>query len=924
MKLPADMDSGNDRGVLPALSETTFALHAGTTESWETNLPHQQAIEQVLGEITEIARASLLAGASALDVVETAVIALEDCPFFNAGTGAALNEDARSSHRRRYLWYGAVAGVTRARNPVKVARAVMESGRHSFIFGPAADDFAKTAGLRMSENPGFTTPFRKSQWEAQSAFQAQAQDSGTVGAVALDVCGRIAAAGSTGGMTCKAKGRLGDTAVMAVGAGMTYSAKRLQVEFPFSKHRSLSKMPWQRWSTISVVGRLFWTATCSSSEPVDVSLVENTIPIFPQHIFYEDAAVSAGFTRYPIAPGQVIITTPGSAPIMSLDISSFRTFLKTVRGLAVAIRGAVSAEHCGLVTSGDSFVLLIPFPGLKTTGIPIYREELEYYAVYPGYLSSKNGPQMDRSLLDSLQRKIAAVTGLIEPFNDQTDKEHFACLIRGERLQWRIWENKTHVAFLTPTGQTPGCAVVVPRKHIGPDVLLLNDEDYENILTAVYSVAQAMKKALGVRRCGMFFEGFEGDYAHVKLIPVHEPSPEQRKEIPVRGPAAFSDTYQGFLTTQLGPLALNLDELTKLATKIRELTHQRKLIEVPKSWQHPESHTLNALQSAWYTTMFRMQSTMYHEAINIFYNGLGYEYAIVPVTSHSISSPMGLGSDSEPVAIKLDGLDAYLADSQQFILEYILRLQNGPKGVYYVGTSCRGEDADATHVNQFCHFECELLGTLDNGIEAAERFIIQMTETLLKKHSNEIVAYAGTIAHIQDVLRLWRFRGGGFPRISLDEALDLPEMTQEMWRYVVPEKPELGRSLTRKGELRLIRKFGGALWLTEMDHQSVPFYQAYSDGNRTKACCADFLIGPGEVIGCGCRHRTAEDVIESLSRHEVDAKAYSWYIDMRRLKEMETVGWGVGIERYLCWIMQHDDIRDIQLVPRLRGKEYAL
>jgi Asparaginase len=95
-------------------------LHAGTTESWETNLPHQQAIEQVLGEITELARASLLAGASALNVVEAAVIALEDCPRvqgppstkmvfmrFDSEHFCRISANdclARSSHRRQYLW----------------------------------------------------------------------------------------------------------------------------------------------------------------------------------------------------------------------------------------------------------------------------------------------------------------------------------------------------------------------------------------------------------------------------------------------------------------------------------------------------------------------------------------------------------------------------------------------------------------------------------------------------------------------------------------------------------------------------------------------------------------------------------------------------------------------------------------------------
>lgn len=87
------MDSRNGGDARYAASETYFALHAGVSESWETDLNRQQEIEQVLVEIAETARSNLSAGASALDVVEAAVVALEDCSLFNAGKGAALSED---------------------------------------------------------------------------------------------------------------------------------------------------------------------------------------------------------------------------------------------------------------------------------------------------------------------------------------------------------------------------------------------------------------------------------------------------------------------------------------------------------------------------------------------------------------------------------------------------------------------------------------------------------------------------------------------------------------------------------------------------------------------------------------------------------------------------------------------------------------
>ena len=606
--------------------------------------------------------------------------------------------------------------------------------------------------------------------------------------------------------------------------------------------------------------------------------------------------------------------------------------METVRDLSEAVRDAVSARHCGLVTPDGSSISLVPFPDLKQTGVSIHSDEVEYYPVYPGYLSSKNGPRMDESLLDALHAKIRGVTGLQEPLNyafhgDESDTSLFARLIRGELHQWRIWEDESHIALLTPTGKTPGYTVVIPRKKIGPDVLLLDTSDYGDLMAATYSVLRALTAALGLGWCGVFFEGFEGDHAHVKLIPVHEPSVEQRREIPIQGPFPFGTDYPGFLTTRTGRLSKDLDGLTALAAKIRgsiqqQQKQQSQAISIPYSWKTPPKHALKALQSPWYTTMFRMQSTMYHDAVEFFQRIMGYQYLVVPVTTASISSPMGLGSDSEPLSVKIWDQDDYLADSQQFALEWGLRLQDGVPGVYYCGTSCRGEDSDAAHLNQFCHFECELPGGLDEGISVAERYIVHTTRSILTKHRADIVAVAGTTKHIDDVLRLWTSRGGNFPRVSLDEALSLTELIPDMWRYVVPERPELGKSLTRAGELMLIAKYGGAVWLTEMHHQSVPFYQAYLDGDKTKASCADFLIGLGEIMGCGARHETSDEVLDSLSRHEVDPETYSWYIDMRRLKPMKTVGWGLGIERYLCWIMQHMDVRDIQVILRLKGEHF--
>ncbi|KAH6616858.1 putative asparaginase like 1 [Boeremia exigua] len=348
------------------------------------------------------------------------------------------------------------------------------------------------------------------------------------------------------------------------------------------------------------------------------------------------------------------------------------------------------------------------------------------------------------------------------------------------------------------------------------------------------------------------------------------------------------------------------------------ISDAKKREGAPKLWKTPSTFAMSALHSPWYTAMLRLQSTLIHTSVDFFNQCMGYRYVIVPMTTGSISSPMGLGSDSQPVSIELAGTRTYLADSQQFTLEYALRLEDGLKGAYYLGTSCRGEDPDATHLNQFCHVECELLGELEDGMRVANEYVIALVQAFKKNHRIEVERIAGTTKHLDDMLDLYQAHGNAFPMITLDDALALPEMTENMWYYAVEGRPQYGRCLSRVGEQMLIAKFGGAVWLTEMDHMSVPFYQAYAGDNR-KARCGDLLIGMGEVVGCGNRHETAEQALDALERHEVDPAEYDWYVEMRKVKELNTTGWGIGSERFLAWILQHDDIRDIQLLPRLKG-----
>lgn len=180
-------------------------------------------------------------GGCALDAVEAAVTVLEDDPLFNAGRGAVLTADGSVELDAAImdgsdLRAGAVAQIRHLRNPVQLARRILEDAAHVFLVGDGAERFALEAGFALVDNEYLITPDRRQQWQALedrltstaavSATQAVALDEpplGTVGAVARDHGGRLAAATSTGGTAGKRSGRVGDSPV--IGAG-TYADDR--------------------------------------------------------------------------------------------------------------------------------------------------------------------------------------------------------------------------------------------------------------------------------------------------------------------------------------------------------------------------------------------------------------------------------------------------------------------------------------------------------------------------------------------------------------------------------------------------------------------------------------------------------------------------------------------------------------------------
>ena len=211
----------------------TLVIHGGCGAMRPDHLPPEQEerARTGLGAALDAGSAVLAGGGSALDAVEAAARVLEEDPAFNAGRGSVLTAEGRveldaaimdGSDRRA----GAVAGLTTTRAPVSAARAAMEQTPHILLTYDQADRFAAAQGLEQVANDWFVIPERKAQLDrimaAGGKFDAEVKF-GTIGAVACDVHGHVAAATSTGGLTAKRWGRIGDSPL--IGAG-TYADDR--------------------------------------------------------------------------------------------------------------------------------------------------------------------------------------------------------------------------------------------------------------------------------------------------------------------------------------------------------------------------------------------------------------------------------------------------------------------------------------------------------------------------------------------------------------------------------------------------------------------------------------------------------------------------------------------------------------------------
>jgi beta-aspartyl-peptidase (threonine type) len=205
---------------------------AGTIRREEMTAEQEREYRAVLTQALDTGYRVLRDGGASVDAVVAAIVILEDSPLFNAGRGAVFTADGVNSLDASIMdgatvRAGAVAGVTDVRNPIVLARLVMEKSPHVMLSGPGAERFAREQGIPSTPKEWFFTERRWQELQRAKAGEARrAVERGTVGAIALDRTGRLAVGTSTGGMTNKKWGRIGDSPV--IGAG-TYANARCAV-----------------------------------------------------------------------------------------------------------------------------------------------------------------------------------------------------------------------------------------------------------------------------------------------------------------------------------------------------------------------------------------------------------------------------------------------------------------------------------------------------------------------------------------------------------------------------------------------------------------------------------------------------------------------------------------------------------------------
>lgn len=336
----------------------------------------------------------------------------------------------------------------------------------------------------------------------------------------------------------------------------------------------------------------------------------------------------------------------------------------------------------------------------------------------------------------------------------------------------------------------------------------------------------------------------------------------------------------------------------------------------------PETHYLELTRSDYFRALVTLRH--YIKMISDYYFSfeIGAKNTDLFMLTPSISSPMGPGSDSEALPIKFGKYDSNLVDSSQFGFEPLLL--NKIDKVYCYLPSMRGENPDKRHLNQFFHCEAEIKGEIEQLMPIIEGYVKILAEVLLSMPNileRESLNFIESKTFLKKILEIEKF-----PELLFDKAVEI--LVKNGDKHLI-NFTEFGNDISAEGEVRLaeILGFKTPFWIKNYDRDRVPFYQKPDPTNLNKVINADLIFPPiikgafgGEIVGCGQRQDSSEEMIESLARQNIDSQHYQWYIDLRNLPNYRTTsGFGLGIERFITWSLCRDDIKDSILYPRLKN-----
>ena len=337
---------------------------------------------------------------------------------------------------------------------------------------------------------------------------------------------------------------------------------------------------------------------------------------------------------------------------------------------------------------------------------------------------------------------------------------------------------------------------------------------------------------------------------------------------------------------------------------------------------NPKTHYLELTRSKYFNALITLRHYGKIASDHYFSVKKGAMCVDLFMLTPSVSSPVGLGSDSEVIPIKFGKYTTNLVDSSQFGFEPLLL--NGIDKVYSYLPSMRGEAPDKRHLNQFFHCEGEIKGTIEDLIPMIEGYVKTLAQTFL------------TMSHVLERIssnpkksKEWLkniLKAKHFPSVTFDEAVDLlvSQGEEGLIRFI-----SSGRDITSGGETKLAELLGfkTPFWIKYYDRDRVPFYQKPYPKDKEKTVNADLIFPAltkrsfgGEIVGCGQRQDNPREMTDSLKRQKIDRTPYEWYINLRKLPAYRTTsGFGLGIERFIAWSLCHGDIKDGILYPRLKN-----